>query len=71
MNNATESTFERDLLNHTDHFGNDAICQKSGRGWWVSFQGKGFPQPFKTKRQAMEKVACWRLAAYERMTEAK
>ncbi|HTH99106.1 MAG TPA: hypothetical protein VL574_16935 [Stellaceae bacterium] len=59
----------RDLLNHTDHFGNGSVVRKMGRKWFIDFRGFGFPSPFVTKNAAMDRVSEWRMAIRRRMDE--
>lgn len=55
-------TDRRDIINHVMHFGNAAVIRRKGRGWWIEFREFGFPHPFKTKREAMERVSNWVIA---------
>ena len=53
-------TDRRDIINHVMHFGASAVIDKDKSGkWWISFREFGFPTPFKTKREAMERVSLW------------
>ncbi len=60
MSRATMTDIDRrDIINHVMHFGASAVVHKKGRNWWIDFRGFGFPTPFKTKREAMERVGNW------------
>jgi hypothetical protein len=54
--------FDRDLVNHWTRFGPAALVQKRGRGWMTQFRNQGFPNPVKTKREAMDRATTWCLA---------
>ena len=50
----------RDIINHVFHFGNASVVRRDKSGkWWIDFRGFGFPSPFKTKSEAMERVSLW------------
>lgn len=50
----------RDIINHVNHFGASAVLHKDKSGkWWIRFRDFGFPSPFKTKREAVERVSQW------------
>lgn len=54
----------RDVINHVMHFGAAAVVKKMGRNWFVDFRGFGFPDAFKTKREAIDRVGLWVAALY-------
>jgi hypothetical protein len=52
----------RDIVNHSMHFGPAALVRKGNSGskrWWVAFRDFGFPCPFATKTEAVERAAEW------------
>lgn len=57
-------TDRRDVINHVMHFGASAVVNKGPGGWWIDFRGFGFPSPFKTKREAIDRVGLWVSALY-------
>lgn len=57
-------TDRRDIINHVNHFGASAVCHKMGRKWYITFRQFGFPTPFNTKREAMERVGLWVVALH-------